>query len=39
MHNPLVFYNTVVQWNMEQSNAIATKAVKKAEKDAEEEVE
>ena len=30
--NPLVFYKSVVQHNMEQSNTIATKAAKKAEK-------
>ena len=39
MHNPLVFYETIVQWNIEQSNGIALKAVKKAEKDAKEAVE
>ena len=34
MCNPLVFYKTMGQWSIEQSNAIASKAAKKAEKDA-----
>ena len=40
MHNPQVFYETIlVQWNIEHSNGIALKAVKKAEKDAKEALE
>ena len=39
MHNPLVFYKTVVQWNIEQSNTMGSKAAKKTEKDTKEAVE
>ena len=39
MHNLLIFYKTVVQWDIEQSNAIVLKAAKKAEKDVTEAME